>query len=138
MSAPPAMTKTTTSATTIRARVLLTRFLLLDVAMRFPSPLAGGRWPSFPSPLAGESRRSLEGGRPSPVEAGDDRVVDCHRVGRERPRPQLNDVCMAMDRAGSEPDPGERRPQSRAEPPQGERTHQRDRQLACRAEQQQG
>src|SRR6266550_3506427 len=125
MSTPPAMTKTTTSATTIRARAVLTRTASFHCHVR-------ARARAVSDDLA------VEGGRPSPVEAGGDRIVECRRVGRERPRPQLNDVCMAMDRAGAEGEGGERRPQSRAEPPQGERTNQRDRQLACRAEQQQG
>src|SRR2546427_8547628 len=120
MSTPPAMTKTTTSATTMRARGLLTRILLLFVMARCSAPTT--------------DCRSLEGGRSSPVEAGRDRVVGSQRLRRKLPGAQGDDVSVApVEGAGAEREGGERRPQSRAEPPQGERPRKRDGQLACRA-----
>src|SRR5438067_9826061 len=99
MSTPPAMTNTTTSAATIRARVLLTRIP--------PSMCMGARHPPV------TDGRLSEGGRSSPVEAGD-RAVDSHRLWRKLPRAQREDVCLAPEEiAGAKSQGGQRRAQSR-------------------------
>src|SRR5438045_975922 len=95
MSTPPAMTKTTTSAATIRARVLLTRIP--------PSMCMGALHPPV------TDGRLSEGGRSSPVEAGGDRAVDSHRLWRKLPRAQREAVWLApAELAGAKGGGGER------------------------------
>src|SRR5438067_6562429 len=122
MSTPPAMTKTTTSAATIRARVLLTRIP--------PSMCMGARHPPV------TDGRLSEGGRSSPVEAGGDRAVDSYRLCRKLPCAQREDVCLAPEEiTGAKSQGGQRRAQSRAQPPHGEGGDECDRQLAGGADQ---